>query len=196
MDLPDIQLVIQWKATCDLCTLWQRFGRGGRGSDQLATAILLVEKKDTNKEHLQKAERAAKRKAKKKGGIGTKRKAKDQLNTQHKRPALANRNLNLARVQVNNPDLQVDDSDIDDDLDIGIEMEDSVIEGGRGTDEERRARYQKEGRSKTMTSNRVERGVEVGSAMDDFINSKSCRRKIPTLFFGNDRTRTFQHCPC
>lgn len=70
---PDVQLVIQWKATCDLCTLWQRFGHGGRGSDQLAIAILLVEKKDTNEEHLQKAERAAKRKAKKREGIGTKR---------------------------------------------------------------------------------------------------------------------------
>ena len=85
--MPDIQPVIQWKATSDLCTLWQRFGCGGRGSDQLATAILLVEKKNTN------AERAAKRKAKKRGGIGTKRQAKDQLNMQLKRPALANRNL-------------------------------------------------------------------------------------------------------
>jgi ATP-dependent DNA helicase RecQ len=30
--------------------------------------------------------------------------------------------------------------------------------------------------------------------MDDFINSDTCRRKIPTLFFGNDRTCTF-HIP-
>ena len=171
MDLPDIEVVVQWKATCDLCTLWQRFGRGGRGSDQLATAILLVEKKDTNDERLQKAERAAKRREKKRG---TKRQAKDQLNTQRKRPALANRNINLARDI--NPDLQDHDSDSDPDI-----------------DEERRAQYQKEGRPKTMTFNRVERGVEVGSAMDDFINTNSCRRKILILFFGNDRTRT---CLC
>jgi superfamily II DNA helicase RecQ len=93
MDLPDVELVVQWKATCDLCTLWQRFGRAGRGCDQLATAILLVEKKDTNEERLQKAERAAKRKEKKREGIGTKRLARDQLNVQCKRRALANRNL-------------------------------------------------------------------------------------------------------
>ena len=45
MDLPDIKTVVQWKATCDLCTLWQRFGRAARGADQEATAILFVEKK-------------------------------------------------------------------------------------------------------------------------------------------------------
>ena len=52
MDLPDIKIVVQWKATCDLCTLWQRFGRAAHGDDQLeeATAILFVEKKDTNEE--------------------------------------------------------------------------------------------------------------------------------------------------
>jgi superfamily II DNA/RNA helicase len=187
MDLPDIQLVIQWKATCDLCTLWQRFGRGGRGSDQLATAILLVEKKDTNEECLQKAERAAKRKAKKRGEIGTKRQAKDQLNMQLKRPALANRNINSARI--NNQQVEEPHSDID----IDIESVEDEIEGDRdiASDEERRAQYQKEGRLKTTTSNRVERRVEVGSAMDDFINTRSCRRKIPTLFFGNDKTRMF-----
>ncbi|KIL65828.1 hypothetical protein M378DRAFT_47762, partial [Amanita muscaria Koide BX008] len=45
MDLPDIKIVVQWKATCTLCALWQRFGRGARGNGSRATAILLVEKK-------------------------------------------------------------------------------------------------------------------------------------------------------
>jgi hypothetical protein len=147
---------------------------------------LLVEKKDTNEERLQKAERAAKRKEKKREGVGTKRLAKDQLNMQCKRRALANRNFDPARV--NDPELD-HDSKLDVEVDIGVEMED--VESNQGIDEERRARYRNEGRSKTMTSGRVERGVEVGSAMDDFINSDSCRRKIPTLFFGNDKTRMF-----
>ena len=63
MDLPNIKIVVQWKATCDLCTLWQRFGRVARGRDAVGTAILLVEKKDTDEERVAKAERAAKRKA-------------------------------------------------------------------------------------------------------------------------------------
>lgn len=45
LDLPDIYYVVQWKVTCDLSSLWQRFGRGGRGQDTQAVAILLVEKK-------------------------------------------------------------------------------------------------------------------------------------------------------
>jgi ERCC4-related helicase len=65
MDLPDIKTVIQWKATCDLCTLWQRFGRAARGPDQEATAILFVEKKDTNEERVLKAARTAQRLSKK-----------------------------------------------------------------------------------------------------------------------------------
>lgn len=67
MDLPDVQLVIQWKATCDLCMLWQRFGCGGRGSDQLVTAILLVERKDTNEEHC-KRQNVQQRGKKRRGG--------------------------------------------------------------------------------------------------------------------------------
>ena len=45
MDLPDIEIIVQFKATCTLCTLWQRFGCAARGSGYQATAILLVEKK-------------------------------------------------------------------------------------------------------------------------------------------------------
>ncbi|KIM36196.1 hypothetical protein M413DRAFT_78603, partial [Hebeloma cylindrosporum] len=43
IDLPDINLVIQWRATCDLCTLWQRFGRAARDFEIEAIALFLVE---------------------------------------------------------------------------------------------------------------------------------------------------------
>lgn len=46
IDLKDIDLVIQWKVTCDPCMLWQRFGRGARDKDLQATALLFVEPKD------------------------------------------------------------------------------------------------------------------------------------------------------
>jgi superfamily II DNA/RNA helicase len=45
LDLPDIEIVVQYKATCTLCALWQRFGRAARGVGNKGTAILLVEKK-------------------------------------------------------------------------------------------------------------------------------------------------------
>ncbi|KAF9788745.1 P-loop containing nucleoside triphosphate hydrolase protein [Thelephora terrestris] len=46
IDLKDIDLVVQWKVTCDPCMLWQRFGRGARDKDVQATALLFVESKD------------------------------------------------------------------------------------------------------------------------------------------------------
>ena len=75
MDLSDIKLVIQWKATCNLCTLWQWSGQAAQGTDQQAIVILLVEKEDTDEELAKKAERAAKHKQKNKESIEAKRKA-------------------------------------------------------------------------------------------------------------------------
>jgi superfamily II DNA/RNA helicase len=64
MDQPDIHLVIQWKATCDMCTLWQRFGRAARNLVIDAEAILFVEpaltdaKKETKEANRKKREAA------------------------------------------------------------------------------------------------------------------------------------------
>lgn len=44
--MKDIDLVIQWRVTCDPCMLWQRFGRGARDKELRATALLFVEPKD------------------------------------------------------------------------------------------------------------------------------------------------------
>ncbi|KAG2030606.1 hypothetical protein BDR03DRAFT_821755, partial [Suillus americanus] len=44
MDVPDVLLVIQWKATCKLSTLWQRWGRAVRDRELQGTAILFAEK--------------------------------------------------------------------------------------------------------------------------------------------------------
>ena len=46
IDLNDIDLVIQWKVTCDPCMMWQRFGRGARDKSVQAKALLFVESKD------------------------------------------------------------------------------------------------------------------------------------------------------
>lgn len=44
MDLTDVQVVVQWWASCNLMTLWQRLGWGARDCTYTATAIFLVEK--------------------------------------------------------------------------------------------------------------------------------------------------------
>ncbi|EKM75475.1 hypothetical protein AGABI1DRAFT_21298, partial [Agaricus bisporus var. burnettii JB137-S8] len=47
MDIGDVEIIVQYKATCDFCTLWQRFGRAARAPGIQGVGILLVEKKDT-----------------------------------------------------------------------------------------------------------------------------------------------------
>ncbi|KAI0682720.1 P-loop containing nucleoside triphosphate hydrolase protein [Cytidiella melzeri] len=45
VDVPDIDFVGQWRATCDMNTLWQRFGRVGRGPGTEGVAVLFAESK-------------------------------------------------------------------------------------------------------------------------------------------------------
>jgi superfamily II DNA/RNA helicase len=196
MDLPYIKTIVQWKATCDLCTLWQRFGRAARGHDAVGTAVLLVEKKDTDEERVARAERAAKRKKK---GAGTKRKATDfgNLREKSKRPALVDRSLNYGLEDslcyrestnlVGNADGPVD-SEPDAVLDPG-QMAESEFK------KERRVHYRKQERTGNSSwKGKSRTDIEVGSPMYDFINAHAyvnCRRIVPEVYFGNDQTREF-----
>ena len=154
MDLPDIRIVIQWKATCDLCTLWQRFGRAARGAGQEATAILFVEKKDTDEERALKAVRAAERLAKRNEAVtGQKRKAGNQLTSgASKRPTLG---------ECTNHDDGTSRSTSASHEKVATELR-----------EQRRAHYKKRPVAKMTTAKEKKRvHVEVGSPMDDFINA-------------------------
>ncbi|EPQ54869.1 P-loop containing nucleoside triphosphate hydrolase protein [Gloeophyllum trabeum ATCC 11539] len=76
LDLPDITLIVQWRATCDINTLWQRFGRAARSDGIVGTAVLFVEKGqfDEERERLRLVAEARKEKASTSGnafcGIG------------------------------------------------------------------------------------------------------------------------------
>ncbi|KAH9847346.1 P-loop containing nucleoside triphosphate hydrolase protein [Lenzites betulinus] len=61
VDIPSIEIVVQWKATCDLDALWQRFGRAARGSGMEGLAVLLVEPKYFDDEKASAMARAQKR---------------------------------------------------------------------------------------------------------------------------------------
>lgn len=193
MDLPGIKLIVQWKANCSLCTLWQRFGRAARGIDEEAIGLLLVEKKDIVEERSLRAERA-KRKDSRNNGIGTKRKATTQLQGQQtKRPALGDR-VSESLVNCETTNQQREEN---------VEIEStSLIQERR---EERRTHYAKQ---KTLTPAQSlatvaalakPKGVEVGSSMDDYINAHKdqpgleCWRIVPMLYFGNDKTREFPY---
>ncbi|EPQ50051.1 P-loop containing nucleoside triphosphate hydrolase protein [Gloeophyllum trabeum ATCC 11539] len=66
MDLPDIDTIVQWKATCTMCALWQRFGRGARDFRRTAFALFLVEPKHFDGEKEKAAKAKARREANKK----------------------------------------------------------------------------------------------------------------------------------
>lgn len=66
LDIPDIQLVIQWRATCKLPMLWQHFDRAVRNKTLTGTALLLAEKEYFDDERAAKAVRKAQRKSSRK----------------------------------------------------------------------------------------------------------------------------------
>jgi hypothetical protein len=79
MDLPDIDIVVQWTPSCDMLLLMQQFGQGARGSGQMAIGILLVDKKDTYQGHMEAAE-CARKKMLKKANTGDKQKVGSHTN--------------------------------------------------------------------------------------------------------------------
>jgi hypothetical protein len=210
MDIPDIQLVVQYKATCNLCTLWQRFGRGARGPEWDATAILLVEKKNTEEDRLLKAKRAAERKGKNKEGIrtGKKRKPTDNLPLPpSKRPALAeirtrpvNQDLGMMTVEPSaSAPMEVDEAAPvpGNSNNVGPTTQETLAREAEWLNE-CRLDYQK-GREKHATNLHVQKkGQEKdmvagpGTPMYDFINAYlhvRCLRKVINLYFGNDTDR-------
>ena len=49
MNIPNVEVVVQWKATCTMLTLWQMFGCAGCNPALKATTVFLVEKDHFNK---------------------------------------------------------------------------------------------------------------------------------------------------
>ncbi len=181
MDLPNIQVVVQWKATCDMCTLWQRFGRAARGSGQSAIAILLVEKKDMEKDRQARAERARKEKE----GIGTKQKATDH---QEDRPSKRSRTLTAQTSNDSNSTPPISAS--------SPNAPSTSPNFTAQVKEERRKLYSTRAVLKTVTKLKRGKGkarspTEV--VMDDYINTTyvhlKCRVEVPTLYFNNDKAR-------
>ncbi|KAH0831011.1 hypothetical protein J3R83DRAFT_13496 [Lanmaoa asiatica] len=59
MDVPDISLVIQWRTSCNISALWQRFGRAARNRQLTGTALLFAEREHFDDERAAKAAKKA-----------------------------------------------------------------------------------------------------------------------------------------
>lgn len=176
MDLPDVDIVVQWKATCNMCDLWQRFGRAARAPGMEATGILFVEKA-----HLDDA-----RELKKTNAEAKKRKAIDDGNRPAKRSAVMGSSSNV-----------VDESDLRNVADRGIgitnpsqeaqDLEIAEREAHRVAAYNRRPQGKIAGIKKSKS--RVDT-VELYGPIDDFVNAATreevgpCRRQPVKLYFG------------
>lgn len=197
MDLPDNEIVVQWRSTGDMSTLWRRFGCVVRGIKKSGIAIFLVDKKEFEAERQARADRAAKRKKKKDAKKGLKEKNEEE-GSPSKRLALAPQEnapnqavpvplsipipLPAASTSdaVHRPDLDEEESDVVGlDKRIGLQTVTSM--------EREYARIDRE----LMAGKSKGRGVTVivGGSIDHFINPgnvgyEDSRRPSPREYFG------------
>lgn len=180
VDIPDIDLVVQWRATCNIATLWQRFGRAARDPELEGKALFLVEPKyfddEKAKKEARRDKRAAnlrKRKASQPTGTTSSKRRRVEggavihsTSTRVPVPAAADRE----------PSESGSDSDEDDD-DLYAE---------------RRRLYQQETVPTTASRrDKQQKAKEMEPAMNDMINPGSagldCRRKPINICFENDK---------
>jgi hypothetical protein len=57
IDIQNLVLIIQYKVTCNMCTLWQCFGHAARDRTLVGTALFFVESKYFDEERQKKADR-------------------------------------------------------------------------------------------------------------------------------------------
>jgi len=147
--------------------------------------ILLVEKKDTDEEQQAKAKKevaATLKKAKEGVSTSSKRKSANQLNPPEKRPALTDATTLTPN---GHDDFVPSGSD--------SSSKPSELAPLEVLKEHWQAHYTKCAVKAAMPSLLIKgkcKNVEVGSAMDDFINAHldlGCRRVVPMLVFGNDQ---------
>ena len=186
MDISDIKLVIQWRATCKLTTLWQRFGRAARNKDLEGTAILFAEKDHFDEERAAKQMRKEQRKRKATKSVTSPRPAKrsntHRLTTAAITPEIPHSGENAAGEEES------------DDEPVPL-LNGDVTPCGSGQWVE----AMEEALRDTKYSERVEkqqrRDLDVG--MDYLINAETrtgCRRKVFDTYFDSTNTSGKTRC--
>ncbi|KAF9549257.1 hypothetical protein CPC08DRAFT_823451 [Agrocybe pediades] len=179
LDIPDIELVVQWRFVPSLCTLFQRLGRAARGPKTRGNAIYFVEaqyfdgnqKKTTGKRKRTKATTSGPRKQ------------------QHQVPATTSSAEQIAI----DGDVVVGEED-----DNGSDQEGAVSDDGNEPDTSERNCAESHGASASHTNlaaslpppSSMSAESYEGMAMDLFINSHSrgcCRRAVLNQYFGNSK---------
>ncbi|KAI1781685.1 P-loop containing nucleoside triphosphate hydrolase protein, partial [Ganoderma leucocontextum] len=178
IDVATIQIIVQWRPTCDIDTLWQRFGRAARGAGTEGLAILIVDGK-----HFDEAKAAAQARDKKKKDTAEK-KATEREQGKRKRAESASTAVAVSRRRVGShadqtvaPSLPVEVVPMSKYEELRVQFQLSaprVIPSGKKS---------VKGGGKTEV---------IGPELDNIINAGTrpfqCYRVPITAFYENDRT--------
>ncbi|KAI1784996.1 P-loop containing nucleoside triphosphate hydrolase protein [Ganoderma leucocontextum] len=184
VDVPNIELVVQWRTTCDMDTLWQRFGRAARGPGTHALAILIVEAKYFDEQRAAAEERTRKKDEREL------KKATDREQGKRKRAESASTHTASTRRRLEPPApalpaaeslVASGEPSVDGELSQFelLRVEFKVASGGSGT-----ASHKKKGKQ-------AEKSEGMGVEMDNLVNAGTrpfrCHRAPITALYANDR---------
>lgn len=181
MDLPNIEIVVQWKASnLDLNTLVQRFGRGGRNLRKQALCLLLVEPDFTDKERRNKAAKAEKAVEKR---LAKESKSQVECTTKTVGKRCRPTSPDNRRVRPRNA-ADNDTSDNVMDIDVNLDTETSQLPG---VQPEKVVAHRKAPMTK---AERIQ--LNLNQDIDAFINAgepgrEKCRREPTARIYGNDK---------
>ncbi|KAG1883258.1 hypothetical protein F4604DRAFT_1879014 [Suillus subluteus] len=179
MDVPDIEIVIQWWATCHLATLWQRLGCAARNKHLMGMRLLFAEKEHFDDEREARAIRKVQRENTRK------RKAMDLLEARNNKRRI----VVPSEVPTNVPPT-ASSSQVANEEDSDIELDNTVTPSVNSLQE---LKYVMQN-----THHRKRRELDLG--MDYLINADKrtgllCRRKVFDVCFDNEAA-DFDHHNC
>ncbi|KAI0310051.1 P-loop containing nucleoside triphosphate hydrolase protein [Amylostereum chailletii] len=223
VDIPDIRVIIQWRLTCTMEALWQRFGRAARDPSLEGVAIIFVPPKELDK-------------AKPGPSIGRptaaskKRKREDETSTTNLETLLpvSYHDLALKKQATSLPSTP----NVPIAVGRGESLSASTVGGGRSqvqvqlrgetvteapvpsggpssivqpkvsapSDNDLRFKYHRKAEIKQAWQWKPEKKVDdqVDEAMNDFVNAHTrgfgCRRTIPRVYFGGVDVSDHLHC--
>lgn len=140
--MPDIELVIQWRLKCDMCTLWQRLGRAARDRLLQGTAIVFVDKTHFDSEREKSARRKVSAEAR-----ARKPKAVLEVSEPHSEPFKRQRTVSDTALEEGNTQLtipttleMITHSDLEEEVvtrpnEDELELEEGLVREGEAEDE-------------------------------------------------------------
>ncbi|KAF7792564.1 hypothetical protein EIP86_003605 [Pleurotus ostreatoroseus] len=179
VDISDVEIVVQWRLTCDLDTLWQRFGRAARGPGTTAVAVLFVEDKYCDDVKALAAQRAEERKKKQLKRTEEKEQAKRKRDDDESDRGRRKR----ARGGDREPSSTTSPSN-------SVEAP-RPVETPLSVYESLRVDFTTQARQKTITKKRKSSSEELSPEMDNLVNARwrefKCYRAPIMAFYENDR---------